>query len=342
VRLLALAALLAAAVPARAVIQTVGTTSAEFLRLGAGARSLGMGEAYTAVADGADALYWNPGGLARLSRAEAVYSRTELPAGLHHDYLAVALPSALFRGTFAFGVTRLSQDKLALVDASNQTVGSFSPHSEAYSFGYGHRFADNDPVLAERDYFRENWNLPRVERPYNEEREPWTGEIEAGAAAKLISESYGTRSASSFAFDAGAQYRPSYLHELILACAVRDVGGKLRFIRQSDPLPAEAAFSAAYESRSDSWTLLPAVELDAPYAGNFNGKAGVEAAWEVSPGMTAAGRLGYSTRTVPALGALSGLTGGVGVGVGAFRFDAAFEPMAALGSGLRVGAGWKF
>ncbi len=52
---------LAAAVPARA-LQTDVATAAEFSQIGAGARSLGMGEAYTAVADGPDAVYWNPGG----------------------------------------------------------------------------------------------------------------------------------------------------------------------------------------------------------------------------------------------------------------------------------------
>ena len=337
-----LAVLLAAAAPARALIQNVGTSASEFLRLGAGARSLGMGEASTAVSEGPDAVYWNPAGLGQMTRPEVLYSRAELPAGIHHDYLAGAYPSEWLHGTVGFGLTRLSQDSLALVDASNQNQGSFTPHSEAVSVAYGHQFSDNDPTIASRDYFRENWNLPRAERPYQDEREPWTGEIAAGGALQFINENLGTRRATSFAFDGGVLYRPTGLHELIVAGAIRHLGQKIQFISEKEPLPSELAASAAYDARVDDWRLLPALELDAPYAGNLFAKLGFEATYPVAPGMSAAGRLGYSTRTAPDLGVLSGLSFGVGLQAGAFRFDAALQPQSLLGSTLRIGAGWKF
>jgi hypothetical protein len=40
-----------------------GTTGFQFLKLGVGARPVAMGSAYTAVADDANALFWNPAGL---------------------------------------------------------------------------------------------------------------------------------------------------------------------------------------------------------------------------------------------------------------------------------------
>ena len=42
----------------------------EFLRLGVGARALGMGGSYVALANDASAAYWNPAGLATLQHAE--------------------------------------------------------------------------------------------------------------------------------------------------------------------------------------------------------------------------------------------------------------------------------
>jgi hypothetical protein len=342
VRTALLAALLAAAAPARAIQTDVGASAAEFLQIGAGARSLGMGDAYTAVADGPDAVYWNPAGLSRMTHTEATYSRTELPAGLSHDFFAIGMPSEFLQGTVAFALTRLSQGSLALVNASNQSQGSFSPHSEVYALAYGRSFGANDIASTSRDYFRENWNIPRADRPYENETEPWTGEIAAGASMKLISENLGTRSASAFAIDAGGLFRPTDLHELILGGAVRNLGTKLRFISESEPLPAELAGSVAYELRDEDWRVLPAFELDVPYAGNVYAKLGAEATKRISAGVSAAMRLGYTSVSVADLGFLSGLTAGVGLNVGKFSFDAAFQPMTVLGESFRIGVGWKF
>ena len=46
----------------------VGTTSASFLEIGAGARSLAMGGAYVSLANDVSALYWNPAGIASVVR----------------------------------------------------------------------------------------------------------------------------------------------------------------------------------------------------------------------------------------------------------------------------------
>jgi hypothetical protein len=43
----------------------VGTTAAQFLKISAGARAVGMGGAYTALANDINSIYWNRG-LARI------------------------------------------------------------------------------------------------------------------------------------------------------------------------------------------------------------------------------------------------------------------------------------
>jgi len=338
----ALLAVLLAAAPARAIQTDVGTASAQFLQIGAGARALGMGGAYTAVADGPDAAYWNPAGLSRMTRPEASYSFTQLPAGLSHDYLAFGLPSAFLQGTIALAVTRLSQDSLALVNASNQAQGSFSPHSEAYALAYGRDFGRGEAAAPPRDYFRENWNAPGADRPYEDAHNAWDGEMSAGLSMKMVNENLGTRSATAFAVDGGGVYRPDGLRELIIAGAFRNIGSKLKFIAAAEPLPAELAASAAYEIRSSDWRLLPAIEIDAPYAGNAYAGVGAEAARMISAGTSASLRLGYTTVSTADLGFLSGITAGVGLKVGKFSFDAAFQPMALLGETFRLGVGWKF
>jgi hypothetical protein len=50
--------------------QAVDKFAAEFLKVGVGARAMGMGGAFVALANDATASYWNPAGLAQLREAE--------------------------------------------------------------------------------------------------------------------------------------------------------------------------------------------------------------------------------------------------------------------------------
>ena len=55
-----------------------GTTKGEFLKFGTGARSAGLGEAFTSISNNAHAVHWNPAGLVQLQgkQVQAMY--------LHH------------------------------------------------------------------------------------------------------------------------------------------------------------------------------------------------------------------------------------------------------------------
>lgn len=70
----------------------------EFLRWGVGAKALGIGRAFTSIADDASALYWNPAGMASLSRQGGTFMFMHLPLreGASLNYLAGAIPLRLF------------------------------------------------------------------------------------------------------------------------------------------------------------------------------------------------------------------------------------------------------
>ena len=51
-----------------------GTTSAEFLLLGAGARGAALGNSFAALAADPTALYWNPAGIAEMMRPGFTFS----------------------------------------------------------------------------------------------------------------------------------------------------------------------------------------------------------------------------------------------------------------------------
>ena len=75
---------------------TLGLSLPSFAQLGLGARALGMGGAYTAVADDAYAPYWNPAGLAELHRFHAALPNlnARLTGPISSDTLLNHFPSS--------------------------------------------------------------------------------------------------------------------------------------------------------------------------------------------------------------------------------------------------------
>jgi len=65
----------------------------EFLRVGAGARALGMGSAFVGLADDGTAAYWNPAGLATLPDPQINAMHAEQFGSIvQYDYLSYAMP----------------------------------------------------------------------------------------------------------------------------------------------------------------------------------------------------------------------------------------------------------
>jgi len=65
----------------------------EFLRIGAGARALGMGSAFAGLADDGTAAYWNPAGLATLDKHEVTAMHAEQFGSIvKYDFLSYTMP----------------------------------------------------------------------------------------------------------------------------------------------------------------------------------------------------------------------------------------------------------
>jgi len=111
------------------------------LKAGVGARPLGMGSAFTAVADNADAPYWNPAGLGSIDKNEITTMQTKLSTDADHYYISYVRPA--FGGTLGVswiqvGLGTISQTS-AEVDPNNEVInlGVFSYFSNAYILSYG-------------------------------------------------------------------------------------------------------------------------------------------------------------------------------------------------------------
>lgn len=70
----------------------IGTTAAQFLGVGVGARAVAMGGAFVAVADDISSLYWNPAGLGRARRGEANFVHADWLVGTGIDWAGIGVP----------------------------------------------------------------------------------------------------------------------------------------------------------------------------------------------------------------------------------------------------------
>src|SRR5689334_8512028 len=71
---------------------SAGTTGAEILKIGVGARAIGMGEAYTAQADDVSSLYWNPAGLALMQERQASFMYDKMYQDLSFQNANIGIP----------------------------------------------------------------------------------------------------------------------------------------------------------------------------------------------------------------------------------------------------------
>ncbi|MCX5801206.1 MAG: PorV/PorQ family protein [Candidatus Eisenbacteria bacterium] len=90
--------------------------AAEFLKVGAGARALGMGGAFVALADDASAIYWNPAGIASVRKTEIEAMHAEQFGSLiNYDFVAVAFPisgDAARKASIGAAIIRLAVDDI--------------------------------------------------------------------------------------------------------------------------------------------------------------------------------------------------------------------------------------
>lgn len=137
-------AVLSLARPASAIDPAAGTGGAAFMKMGMGsARSMAMGRAYTALAEGAEALTANPAGLALAQQREATYSYLRYVQDIDAPfYLGYAHPFG--RTVLGANVSYLSVDGFDArdsrgvpVDSSNVRVQSgFATLALSRSFWY--------------------------------------------------------------------------------------------------------------------------------------------------------------------------------------------------------------
>ncbi len=113
--------------------QRAGISAFQFLKIGAGARGVALGETFVAIANDASALYWNPAGLTQFAENQVIFSHTEYVVDVKHEFLG-GVYHITPGDAVGFSVTSLHMDDMEIT-------------TEAQPFGTGRYFSFGDIAL---------------------------------------------------------------------------------------------------------------------------------------------------------------------------------------------------
>jgi hypothetical protein len=112
---------------AKEIHEKAGTRGAQLLKIGVGAKAVGMGESYVAAADDVYAAYWNPAGLSHVETSQLGFMHNEWFEGIRYEFLGYVQPIGNI-GTLAGSVSYVSMGELDRTDEFGNEKGQFRPY----------------------------------------------------------------------------------------------------------------------------------------------------------------------------------------------------------------------
>jgi hypothetical protein len=291
----------------------VGTSGAEFLKIGPGARPEGMGEAFTGVADDIDAIYYNPAGLATLKSPELTGMHMDWFQSIQYEYAAFAYPMQKY-GTWGFAITDLHTNNIdARTGDTDAPDGQFSAIEGAYWLSYANHVTDK---------------------------------LSLGTNAKFIRQSINSTTANAYAADGGALYDTGW-KGVRLGAAVQNIGTSVKFVNESDPLPLLFRAGASIplrETAAPSFlrNMLLSSDIILPRDHQAGVALGGEYVGRLRDDLSYSLRTGYQTLNTDVTSGFSGVSMGGGLTFGRLGVDFAWVPFGDLGNTYRFGMHLKF
>jgi long-subunit fatty acid transport protein len=282
--------------------KNAGTSGAQFLKIGAGARPTSMGEAFVGIADDVNSVYFNPAGLGSLDRAEITAMHTNYFQDMNYDFGAFAIPTS--HGAFGISAVTLQVQDLEKRDTSEASQGSFDSLDAAYGLSYGRKLNDA---------------------------------LSVGVTARYIKQEIDTARASAWAGDIGILHRFNKA-PVSLGLALRNMGQSVKFNDEGDPQPFIVDFGVG--ARLFKEKLLLGVNAKKPRDNDTQFGLGSEWNQHLGDDFKLALRAGYNSTITDADG--SGVSFGGGIGFRQFDFDVAWVPFGDLGNSMRYALRVRF
>ncbi|OGS22260.1 MAG: hypothetical protein A2252_06780 [Elusimicrobia bacterium RIFOXYA2_FULL_39_19] len=200
------------------VVYSAGTTGADFLNIGVGARPIAMGGAYAGLSDDINAMYWNPAGLNNVSGREISGSYIMWLEGISSGQLAFAQKQSN-GNVIGIGVDYLTSGTIEQteIDTNSSYVAT------------GKTFSSNDMMA--------NVSLARS----------IGSDTVGGVSLKLIQCKIENESASSYAGDVGILTDLiNYDLPLMLGISVQNLGSGIKYTQDTETLPMTYRVGLSY------------------------------------------------------------------------------------------------
>lgn len=214
-----------------------GQNAASFLKIGQGARSAGLGGAYTAISDGAMAAYWNPAGLSSLESSEVAFGHFVWFQDITVEQFTIAMP-VFGSAVTAASVTYVNYGTIDGFDEAGMPTGELSAYDLAAGLSVGFEL---------------------------------TEALSVGVTGKYIVQRLDIYQATAFAADLGIKYS---FDRLSLAAALSNVGTSLEFDKVKESLPQSLRLGVAYRPFGNS--VMTSVEWEQNKGGETFLRQGVE------------------------------------------------------------------
>jgi hypothetical protein len=229
--------------------------AAAYTRLLVGARPMGMGGAFTGLADDVTATFFNPAGISALRQREVTAMHAALSFDRNFNYIAGAFPN--HKGDSAWGVsyTRFSIDGIPetrLADAVNPVT---NPDGTVTIFSLFDDVEDNFAV-------QYGWKI--------------NDQLRLGAAARLHHRDLFGREANGFGTDFGALWQAT--RDVRLGFSLRHIFEHIRenTTQHRDDVPFLATMGLAVRGWKDTMWVL---DIFAEESDGFGVRGGVEKWW---------------------------------------------------------------
>jgi len=123
-------------------VDKTGTTAAKFLSTNIGSRAVGMGGAFTALANDGSAMYWNPAGIGFNHLRNVYVNHSDWIADITFDYFSLSIP--LNKNHFlGINVTSVTMGEMEVTRYGNEDTGeTFSASDNAFGLTYALNLTD--------------------------------------------------------------------------------------------------------------------------------------------------------------------------------------------------------